>query len=87
MTAIDVKNSPPPVKYGSWILVGPADGLRKVFVVRCVCGRVQKIGIDALQSGMSTSCGYRPPTAAARAEFDGQKRRRVIGDRMPERGR
>ncbi len=85
MTAIDV-NTTPPVKYGAWTMVGPVDGLRKIFVVRCVCGRVQKVNIEALASGSSTSCGCQPPPAAARAELEQYRRRRPI-DWLPERGR
>lgn len=87
MTATDT-NTMSPVKYGSWTLVGPADGaLRKIFVARCECGCVQKISAEALTSGSGTSSGCRPPPAAARAEFEGHRRRKVIEDWLPERGR
>jgi hypothetical protein len=46
--------------FGHWIEIGTADKLCRRLVVKCRCGRVATVSLEALQSGASTSCGCAP---------------------------
>jgi hypothetical protein len=75
-------------KIGFWRVLTIA---HKRCLAQCVCGQVREIGIEALESGASESCGCRPPSWAKNHTINEafQERRRLknFTDWKPLRGR
>ena len=56
------------MKFGAWTVLGVDPAGRRA-TCRCACGTVRIISIEALQGGITTSCGCGRLTAAqARAQ-------------------
>jgi len=72
-------------RYGAWVALR-ADATAKRVSCVCACGAVRQVAIDALESGMSRSCGCTP---LSRAEVDATRReiaqRRRLEDWRPQR--
>jgi hypothetical protein len=64
--------------YGNWLVLG-CDETGKRISVRCRCGIVRVVGLDALVSGASRSCGCSPLSPKQRDELRAVQARRVDG--------
>jgi hypothetical protein len=78
----DLFAKPPGPFFGSWEVLS-VDETGKRATARCVCGRIHVLGVEALELGITTSCGCRPPPLqnreAFRLEQSRQKRQRDLG--------
>ena len=63
----------PGTRYSFWTVVQAAG---RAALVRCRCGPLHKVALDALTSGASTSCGCYGPSTHARKEAEQRQRQR-----------
>jgi hypothetical protein len=80
----------PTRRIGHWSVLS-VDSSGKRATCQCVCGRIHVLGVEALELGITTSCGCRPPPLqnreAFRLEQSRQKRQRDLGGWKMEGGR
>jgi hypothetical protein len=67
--------------FAHWVEIGAADKLRRRVIIRCRCGKVATVSLEALESGASTSCGCAPLTVEQEKRLrDARETRERQGD-------